>query len=98
MDALIGKLSKCLGVIAQDVHVILGSNVGMGTADHLSARTEGYQYTMLMGTLQSWMLQQHVGVPQRTIKGVHVGAIAALPFVSCACHMERVLHPQSTTP
>ena len=36
---------------------------------------------MPLGTLQSSMLHQHLGIPSGTTQGVHVGATAALPFV-----------------
>ena len=42
---------------------------------------EGYRYTMPLGTLQGRMLQQHLGIPQGMIQGVHVGPTVAVPFV-----------------
>ena len=36
---------------------------------------------MPMRPLQSRMLQQQLGIPQGTIQGVHVVAMAAIPFV-----------------
>ena len=40
---LIGDLAKYFDLIAQDIHLIGGSHVGSGTADHLSTHT-GYRY------------------------------------------------------
>ena len=68
-------------IIAQDVHPMVGSHIGVGTRDHLYAHTEGYAYTMPLGALHSRMLQQQLGIPQGTIQGVHVGATEAIPFV-----------------
>ena len=76
----------------------------MAHTDHLSAHTEGYKYTMLLRTLQSRMLQQHLGIPQGMIQGVqgaHVGATAALPFVwfvglSLSKDYQRQMLPKKT--
>ena len=56
---------------------MVGSHVGLGTRDHLSALTEGYPYMMLL-MRQSKQQNQLLG----TIEGLHVGAIAAIPFVN----------------
>ena len=76
----------------------------MAHTDHLSAHTEGYKYTMPLRTLQSRMLQQHLGIPQGMIQGVqgaHVGATAALPFVwfvglSLSKDYQRQMLPKKT--
>ena len=39
VDILIGNLAKYFDVIAQDVHPMVGSHVGLGSANHLSAHT-----------------------------------------------------------
>ena len=86
-------------VIAQDIHPIVGKHAGLGTADHHSAHTEGYRYTMPLGTMKSRMLQQHLGIPQGTIHGLHLGATVSLPFVRYmglaygACAVLMMHHP-----
>ena len=56
---------------------------------------------MPLGILQSRMLQRHLGIPQGTIQGVHVGATSALPFVQymgLAYGKGRMPPPPCTTP
>ena len=60
---------------------MVGSHIGLGTKDHLFAHTEGYKYTVLLGPLQSRMVEQLLDIPQGTIRGVHVGATMAIPFI-----------------
>ena len=74
VDVLIGDLAKYFDDMAQDGHPVVGSLVVLGTTNHLSAHTEGNKYTMPLETLLSRMLQRHLGIPQGTIQGVHVGA------------------------
>ena len=49
VDVLISNLAKYFDIIAQDVHPVVGSHLGLGTADHLSTHTEEYKYTMPLG-------------------------------------------------
>ena len=81
VDVLITDLAKFWDVIAQDVHPIVGAQVGLGEADHLATHTKGFSYTLPLGPWQSRTLTQLLGTPQVTIQGVHAGATAALPFL-----------------
>ena len=46
VDVLITDLAKYFDVIAQDVHPVVSSHIGLGTKDHLFTHTEGYHYTI----------------------------------------------------
>ena len=81
VDVLITDLAKFFGMIAQDVHPIVGARVGLGEAGHLATHTEGFSYALPLGPWQSSTLTQLLGTPQGTIQGVHAGATAALPFL-----------------
>ena len=53
VEVLITDLAKFFDVIAQDVHPIVGTRVGLGVADHLATHTEGFSYTLPLGPWQS---------------------------------------------
>ena len=81
VDVLITDLAKFFDVVAQDVHPIVGARVGLGQVGHSATRTEGFSYALPLGPRQSSTLAQLLGTPQGTIRGVHTGATAALPFL-----------------
>ena len=71
VDVLITHRAKYFDVLAQDVHPVVGSCIGLGRVDHLFAHTEGYKYTTPVGTLYSKLPQQLLGIPEGTLQGVH---------------------------
>ena len=81
VDVLITDQAKYFAVIAQGVHPVVGNHIGLGTKDYLFAHTAVYKYTMPLGSLQSRMLEQLLGIPQGTIEGMSLGAMAAIPFI-----------------
>ena len=49
VDVLITDVAKFFGVIAKDVHPIIGAHVGLGEASHLATHTEGFSYALPLG-------------------------------------------------
>ena len=46
MDIPVTDLAKFFGVIAQDVHTIVGARVRLGNASHLATHTEDIWYAL----------------------------------------------------
>ena len=78
VDVLVTDLAKFFDVIAQDLHPIVGARVGLGDAGHQHG---GFLVCPASGPWQSDPSTQPLGTPYGTIQGVHVGAMAALPFL-----------------
>ena len=82
VDVLVTNLAKFFDVIACYVHPIVGARPGLGDESPLATHIEGVSYTLPLGPWQSDSLAQLLDTPQGTIKGVHAGATATLPFLS----------------
>ena len=95
VDVPITPLAKVLDVIAQNIHPIVGAQVGLGEARHLATHVAGFSYTLPLGPWQSSTLEQLLGSPQGTIQGVHAGATAALPFL---CFMDIAYRTHAVEP
>ena len=81
VDVLVTDLAKFFDAITQDVHLIVGARVGLGDAGHVATHIEGVSYALPLGPWQSDPLAHLLAATKGTIKGVHAGAKAALPFL-----------------
>ena len=64
VDVLITDLAKCVDVIAQDIHPIVGAHMGLGEASHLATHTESFSYALPLGPWQSNILAPLLGIPR----------------------------------
>ena len=69
VDVLTTDLANFFDMIAQDVHPIVGSQMGPGQADHLATHTVGLSYTLPLATWYPSTLARLFATPRGTSSG-----------------------------
>ena len=67
VEVLVTDLANVLGVIALNVHQIVGARVGLGDAGHLATHMEGFWYALPLSPWQWDPLAKLLGTAQGTI-------------------------------